>query len=760
MNIRHLATGLLALTLAAPLTAQTPGNWKPADAPLLTQWADDVDAKMPLPEYPRPQMVRDDWQNLNGLWQFKMAERMETFDAAPGGTLGGEILVPFAPESALSGVGKRVDSFKVWYQRDFTFDEDWRVDNKRVLLHFGAVDWQTHVFVNGQKVGTHEGGFDPFSFDVTDALQDGKNTVSVGVYDPTDGEQPRGKQNVDPSGIFYTPVTGIWQTVWLESVPTNYITDLKIVPDPKKGEVKVTVNTSRPGPVSVAIDGNNTARGRSGRPIAVQIDDPELWSTSNPHLYDFTATLMDGDEAVDAVDSYFGLRSISLHKGDDGNITAINLNGEPLFQVGPLDQGWWPDGLYTAPTDEALKYDIEITKKLGFNMIRKHVKVEPARWYYHCDQMGMLVWQDMVSPFEKQVIEDDVRVGEEMHAIYEHELREMIADFYNHPSIIMWVVFNEGWGQHQTEEMTALTKKLDPTRLASNASGWTDRNVGDIRDIHAYPDPRMEPLEDDRAFVVGETGGFGLTVKDHLWQPDRLFEYRGYPDGEALTEAYETFMSQVYAFRKEGLAAVVYTQTTDVEGEINGLLTYDRKVVKVDQDRVRKANEGHVMLALETTVEPVATENRVQWQYTTQRPAGNWMKPGFEASNWQRGEGSFGTTITPGADVGTQWDTGDIWLRREIEISEDDLDGGELHWKLHHDEDVKIYLDGELVLEKDGFVAGYALVPVGEAAAMLTPGKHLIAMHCHQTTGGQNIDVGLTKVKEIENDQPREDVNQ
>jgi len=544
-------------------------EWKPAEGPLSTRWTNKVRPDNALPEYPRPQMARADWQNLNGLWDYavvaKEAAQPEQFD--------GQILVPFAVESALSGVMKKVTPDQaVWYRRTFSVPEAW--SGRRVLLNYGGVDWETTVWLNGQKLGEHRGGYDPFSFDVTDALRSGNNELVLRVWDPTDeGYQPRGKQVLKPRGIWYTPTTGIWQTVWLEPVPETYVRSIRIVPDVDASAVKVTVDADGGEVKLTAMAGGKevgTARGAAGQTLAVKLDDVRTWSPDDPFLYDLKIKLT-ADGKTDELSSYFGMRKIEVRR-DELGINRLLLNGKPLFHFGPLDQGFWPDGLYTAPTDEALRYDIEVTKKLGMNMARKHVKVEPDRWYYWCDKLGLLVWQDMPSGNNK---------GPEGQANFRRELKAVVEAFSNHPSIVMWVPFNEGWGQHDTEQIVASIKKWDPTRLVNNASGWADRKVGDVHDIHRYPGPGTSPVEEGRAVVLGEFGGLGLPISGHTWQQEKNWGYRSFDNREALSDGYVALLGKLRPLIGCGLSAAIYTQTSDVEIEVNGLMTYDRAIIKI-----------------------------------------------------------------------------------------------------------------------------------------------------------------------------------
>lgn len=590
------ASGLLWLLAVTAVMAGSP-EWRPVVGPLATQWARDVSPKKPHPEYPRPQMEREAWLNLNGLWDYAITSR----EAAKPATFDGKILVPFPIESSLSGVMKAVsEKERIWYRREFRLPAKWY--GQRLLLHFGAVDFEALVWVNGQEVGQHRGGYDAFWFDITEALKpDGENEILVGVWDPTDaGTQPRGKQIRKPHGIWYTPTSGIWQTVWLEPVNSAFIKALEIVPDIDTNRVSVRVQTTatlsgykvevtvRDGLRSVG-----TASIAPARMAVIPVPKPKLWTPETPHLYDLVVKLKLGDTVLDEVRSYFGMRKISLGK-DQRGFTRILLNNQSYFQLGLLDQGFWPDGLYTAPTDEALRYDIEVTKKLGFNLARKHVKVEPARWYYWCDKLGLLVWQDMPSG-DRYIgkTAPDIERSPESAEQFETELKALVGGLRNHPSIVMWVPYNEGWGQWDTARIVDMVKELDPTRLVNNASGWTDRKVGDVNDIHVYPGPGAPDPEENRAGVLGEFGGLGLPVRGHTWQQEKNWGYKSYTNSESLTDAYVELMAKLYPLiATKGLSAAIYTQTTDVEIEVNGLITYDRAVLKMDAAKVRNANFG------------------------------------------------------------------------------------------------------------------------------------------------------------------------
>lgn len=603
LHLRGMTPWIAALSWL--VTAPLARAWQPAPGPLMTRWAREVSPKNAHSEYPRPQMVRPQWQNLNGLWDYAITEK----DASRPSAWDGQILVPFPIESALSGVMKPLtEQQRLWYRRTFTVSRKWV--GRRVLLHFGAVDWEATVWVNGREIGTHRGGYDAFSFDITDALNPrGAQEILVAVWDPTDaGYQPRGKQVRKPGGIWYTPTSGIWQTVWLEPVAASHIQSLRITPQVDTSSVIVqTLARSGAGrdlesEVEV-LDGTKVVQrakistsATAGEVVAPKVElkvpNAKLWSPDFPHLYGLRITLFEDEKKVDAVESYFGLRKIAVAKDAKG-INRLFLNNRPLFQFGPLDQGFWPDGLYTAPTDEALRYDIEMTRKLGFNLARKHVKIEPARWYYWADKLGLLVWQDMPSGDRYISSRDpDITRSPESAANFERELRAMVDGLYNHPSIVMWVPYNEGWGQWDTCRIVDLIKQWDPTRLVNNASGWTDRGCGDVHDIHAYPGPAVPPLEEKRAVVLGEFGGLGLPVKGHTWQDERNWGYRSFRSSEELTDAYVGLIRRLRPMTGEqGLCAAVYTQTTDCEIEVNGLMTYDRALVKMDQATISAANK-------------------------------------------------------------------------------------------------------------------------------------------------------------------------
>ena len=597
MNMKkNFLTMLLALSLCSPTFAQ----WKPAGDKIKTSWGEQLNPQNVLPEYPRPIMQRNDWKNLNGLWNYAITQKGTSAPA----TYQGEILVPFAVESSLSGVGKTMnENQELWYQRTFDIPSNWR--GKQILLHFGAVDWKADVWVNDVKVGEHTGGFTPFSFDITPVINKGNNKLVVKVWDPSDrGEQPRGKQVANPNGIWYTPVTGIWQTVWLEPVAAQHITNLKTTPDIDKNTVKVEVSANAPTSDKVEVkvfDGKNlVAEGAALNGVPVELSMPanaKLWSPESPFLYDMEVTLYKDGKAVDHVKSYTALRKYSIRKDKNG-ITRLQLNNKNYFQFGPLDQGWWPDGLYTAPTDEALLYDLKKTKDFGYNMVRKHVKVEPARWYTHCDQLGLIVWQDMPSggPSPQWQARNyfngtEVVRSAASEANYRKEWKEIIDCLYSYPSIAVWVPFNEAWGQFKTPEIVTWTKQYDPSRLVNPASGGNHYTCGDILDLHHYPGPNMFLYDPQRATVLGEYGGIGLLMEDHSWLSKRNWGYVKFNTPEEVTAEYIKYGNHLLQLIQRGFSAAVYTQTTDVEGEINGLLTYDRKVIKVNEAKIREINQ-------------------------------------------------------------------------------------------------------------------------------------------------------------------------
>lgn len=604
MSRRLLSVLLVSLALVTFSTSLLPAQqWQIAGDKITTPWSEEVDAsKTPLSEYPRPQMTREAWVNLNGLWDYAIQSK----DATRPQTFAGKILVPFAVESALSGVGKTVGKDnRLWYRRTFTLPSSFR--RKHVLLHFGAVDWQCEVFINGKSAGKHQGGYDPFTFDITPHLKgSGAQEIVVSVWDPSDdGPQPRGKQVNEPKSIWYTPVTGIWQTVWLEPVSATYIESLWNTPNIDAQTINVQVKTQNLQEsdeiVVTAWDGEQKVAEQkvTGPETVLSLPGAKLWSPDDPFLYDLRVQIMRGRRVVDEVKGYFGMRKISVDPNDAG-IKRMVLNNEFVFQFGPLDQGWWPDGLYTAPTDEALKFDIEKTKEMGFNMIRKHVKVEPARWYYHCDKLGMLVWQDMPSgdmgnrwesrPGLTGIETEKDRTGAS-EEIFRTEWKAIIDATYNFPSIVVWVPFNEAWGQFKTKDIVKWTMTYDPSRLVNAASGGNFYDVGHILDVHNYPDPvmpRPELFGKNFVLVLGEYGGLGLPLEGHTWQTKDNWGYQSFPDKQALLERYTSYIDRLDKLIDKGLSAAVYTQTTDVEIEVNGLMTYDRKVVKMPEPTLRE----------------------------------------------------------------------------------------------------------------------------------------------------------------------------
>lgn len=594
-------TFLVCCALALTLGAQA--QWKPVGDKIKTKWAEQINPKNVLPEYPRPQLERTDWVNLNGEWEYAIKPKGQAEPAA----FDGNILVPFAVESSLSGVQKEVgENNELWYKRTFSVPAGWK--SKDIVLNFGAVDWKADVFVNDILIGSHQGGFTPFSFNITPYLTGKSNQkLVVRVWDPSDkGYQPRGKQTSNPEGIWYTPVTGIWQTVWLEPVATNHITSVKSIPDIDNGTMKVTVGTSAPccntSVVEVKLLDKGqvvaSAKGLQGKELRLAVQNPTLWDPANPYLYDMKVSLIKDGKVLDDVKSYTAFRKISS-KRDANGVMRMQLNNKNLFQYGPLDQGWWPDGLYTAPTDEALLYDIVKTKDWGFNMIRKHVKVEPARWYYHCDKEGILVWQDMPSgdmgnqwaPHTYNGGTDKDRSAASV-ANYYQEWKEIMDMCISYPSIVVWVPFNEAWGQFDTEKVAEWTKNYDPSRLVNPASGGNHRACGDILDLHNYPGPNMFLYDPQRVTVLGEYGGIGLPLENHLWWNKRNWGYVQFKNSDEVTAEYVKYADDLKGMVDRGFSAAVYTQTTDVEGEVNGLMTYDRKEIKINEAAVKKANQA------------------------------------------------------------------------------------------------------------------------------------------------------------------------
>ena len=761
MKPRIFALALVSLTAlmllpVLPAAGQEAG--RPMGGHMMTRWAGDVSADAPWPEYPRPQMVRKEWKNLNGQWDYAIVAKA---DARPA-EWDGRILVPFCVESALSGVRRNVAlDEKLWYRRSFEVPAGWK--GQRVILRFGAVDWEADVFINGHRLGRHRGGYTPFSFDITGYLKPGASQeLLVSVWDPTDqGTQPRGKQVNEPRGIWYTAVTGIWQTVWLEPVPEVSIDALKAVPDIDKGVLRLTVTPSAPAESltveAVATDGGakvGEASGPAGQPLELAVRNAKLWSPESPHLYDLKVTMSRAGQVVDEVDSYFGMRKSSLGKDQHGNLRMM-LNNKPYFQLGPLDQGWWPDGLYTAPTDEALRFDIEATKKLGFNMARKHVKVEPARWYYHCDKLGLLVWQDMPSAMGNNGYGGDlfVRPGQAdgkrdgvSAAQFEGELKEMMDSFHNFPSIVVWVPFNEGWGQYDTQRVAGWVGQYDPSRLVNATSGWEDRGAGDMYDTHMYPGPGMEDAGPGRATVLGEFGGHGLPVTDHLWWNKRNWGYRTFTDRATLHEQYLTVVSDVEGLIGFGLSAAVYTQTTDVEGEVNGLMTYDRAVVKFDAGELTRIHQRLYQASRKANMFLADSEKtRHPWLFVRGVPAGDWTSPEFDDGNWMSGTAPFQSGLDELFPTGTKWESGAIWTRRSFTLTDTPAN---LWMKvLHGSEKGALYINGQKVFDFSDTrptSRHYRHADISEFAGALRQGKNVIAIQSEAGAGdGHSIDVGL-----------------
>ncbi len=733
---------VLLFTFTSLIFAQ---NWTMKQAPLMTRWASQVDPKNPLPEYPRPQMVRDKWMNLNGIWQFKPGV---SGDAVPTGKeLSGSILVPFPVESAISGVMNHYD--RIWYRRTFSIPTEWK--DQRIILNFDAVDWESEIFVNGKRVGMHRGGYDPFSYDITAFLtQSDTQELIVRVFDPSEnGGQPRGKQATAGIEIMYTPCTGIWQTVWLEPLPQTNISKIKIIPDIDASVLKLTANTNKSSNdlyIEATVKCNDTiiqsVTGNPNTEMSIQIPNAKLWTPQNPFLYDLFVKIKAGAETIDSVYSYFGMRKISVDLVD--NKPKLLLNNNFVFQFGALDQGYWPDGNYTAPTDEALKFDLEQQKALGFNTIRKHVKVEPQRWYYWADKLGFLVWQDMPTAQSYGGVEADA-------SIYLTELRKMVETHWNSPSIVMWTIYNEKCGQdvinktYSTATLVNSVKQLDKTRIVNQASGYDWYGVGHVADNHTYPMPAATAGTASQAIVCGESGGKKYKIEGHSWG-NGVVEVL---DQESFSNIYESYALTLCRLKaNDALSGAVFTQITDVEGEYNGLMTYDRDIYKIDQKKLKELNENVIYRQLSFKDILATSQNTNQsWKYTTNTPPNNWYEKGFNDLSWKNGRAPFASSGTPGIKVGTSWTTADIWIRKQFNpgvLSAEDVKS--LIFNLYHDENCEIYINGTLAGSVTGY-GGYTMMPIKQQGkdAIVPDSINTIAVHCHQTDGGQGIDVGIIK---------------
>jgi hypothetical protein len=751
--------GLAALLCAAPYLAAA--EWGPAGGRLMTRWGRQVTPAAAWREYPRPQLVRDRWVNLNGLWDYAIEgeagewkggqvendkdDRLLRWNGAFPTRWEGRILVPFAIESALSGVGKEVRPGQLlWYRKTFETRREW--GGSRVLLHFGAVDWHAIVFVNRKRLVENRGGYVPFSADITGALRpSGPQEILVAVWDPSNaGDQSVGKQSLPEmrQGYRYTPTTGIWQTVWMEPVPGEHIEGLHIVPDIDRGEVRVTVEARGGGVARVAvIDGARetaVSSGKAGAAIAVRIPAPKRWSPDQPFLYTLKVAL-----GADRVSSYFGMRKIAIQP-DERGVMRYFLNNRPLrFQFGPLDQGYWPDGVLTPPSDEAAAFDVKYLRDIGCNMARVHVKVHPERWYYHCDRLGLLVWQDFVCTrkFEPAITPASARQ-------WESEQRRMVAALRNHPSIIQWIVFNEGWGQYDTGRLTGWAKSLDPTRLVTCASGWTDfAGVGEVRDIHDYsfyPSVPPAAMEKRRAVVLGEFGGFDVGLPGHMWHPDQVVKptsgaaedggRQKYRDGEQWLEDYARWLSGWRRLiGRYGLNAGVYTQIADVEHEPNGWLTYDREVSKIAAADLRRLHSA----LYSPQAEPAATGGAGPWRWSP-APAGQWFQPAFDDAKWKESVGPVSL------------DAKEASLRRRLTLERVPRAPGIVARQTPGEAD--LYLNGKSVLTfnnrgvRDG--AGVTVIPLRpQAAALLVRGMNHIAVRARFQSTPAEFDLELVDLQ-------------
>ena len=743
-------------------------EWQRLSAPVMTPWGEQIDPENVWQEYPRPQLVRPDWINLNGVWQyFRRNNSVRLTYERSASSFKQRVLVPFGVESALSGIMhtdlSATAKSALMYRRTFTLTDAFK--DKRTLLHFGAVDWRCVVFVNKQKVGQHDGGNDPFTFDITDYLTDeDEQELQVAVYDPSSlGGQPRGKQTTSPGGIFYTSCSGIWQTVWLEPVNSCYIERYEVVPNAESGTVKVKVFANDPTCkfYLIARDGEEivatTEKTTVGEEVTMTIPNPKLWSPDSPFLYNLDIYLtMENCQDCDKARGYFGLRTLSMGM-IDGH-PGFLLNGKPLFMYGPLDQGWWPDGLLTPPSYEAMIYDLKAIKAMGMNMVRKHIKVEPDLWYEWCDRNGLIVWQDMPNGSES----GSLGTKEELQHIFYEESERIVHALKQHPSICVWIPFNEGWGQDASSGsghtmrgyLVVRNADADPGRLMNAASGWTDFEIGDITDAHSYPSPNGQSNKhNDRVNVCGEFGGITYMIDGHMWAGSQQV-YTTVTNSEDYTTRFNQFTSALQGLQlSKGLWAGVYTQVTDVEQEVNGFLTYDRKVFKVNDEQlasIRSNIERTINQRLSDAVSVVSAGDNatnIQWRYTTAEPESGWEQASFDDSSWKRGMAGFGKIDQPDARVRTNWSTPEIWVRRHFTLDGVTAENlKELCLRIFYDEDSEVYINGVLAFTITGYNTTYQLFDFSDAArnALSLDGDNVIAIHTKQTSGGQYIDAGFS----------------
>ena len=754
-NHSMIAVLTIMLTLTGSVCAQS--LWTKQTAPIMTPWGESLTEENVWQEYPRPSMKRKEWTNLNGVWQYFKRSSINYNYESNATAFNKAILVPFPVESALSGIMDKsyYSNRKAthMYRRTFSLPEGF--SGKNILLHFGAVDWRCHVYVNGQLAGTHDGGSVPFTFDITSLLkEEAEQELQVAVWDPTDGGQPNGKQSVSPSGIWYTASSGIWQTVWLEPVNPIHIESYEPIPDIDNSTISVKVKTSAPSSVTLKMkDGDKVVAQQTGSSEEIftfSIPSAKLWSPDEPNLYDLDITLDEGGKEVDKVSGYFGMRKFS--RGMVNGHPAILLNNKPLYMYGPLDQGWWPDGLLTPPSYEAMVYDLRVMKDFGMNMVRKHIKLENDLWFEWCDRNGLVVWQDMPSGCGSGAVGT---LEENMQNFYREN--EMLIDATRqHPCIGAWVVLNEGWGQHAEQGMahthravnSVINANHDPGRFVHAVTGWTDVEMGDFLDVHSYPSPGAATnAVNERVASCGEFGGINLFIEDHMWAGSDV-NYTTVEDADTYANLYDHYTDRLQELQAEkGLWMSVYTQITDVEQECNGILTYDRKVLKVSPEQ-QAAMKAKIQRTINSryknavTVVPAGDENSsIQWKYTLTEPAADWFAADFDASAWKAGTAGFG------GGGRTAWSSSDIWIRRNFKINNIDANQlQELRLWLFHDEDAEIYINGKLAAKVTGYNTRYEtwpLLPDALQALKLDGTNNIIAIHCKQTTGGQFIDCGL-----------------